>query len=252
MLFFPVIFALVSSFMSNKEILLGKILPSTFNFSNYFAATRSFPFGKFFANSILVSTFGMLSQLLVASMAAYAIVFVPLKNKKIIFGLILASMFIPADSIFIQNYLTIIRGQLLNTRIAMILPSIGTGMGVFLMVQNFRSLPKELIEAARVDGAGYFRIYYKVVLPLSKNVLTSWGMFSFLSLWNMYLWPLMVTTRNDARTVQIGLKMLTSDEANQWGVIMAAVILVILPSLMILFAGQKYIQKNLISGAVKG
>jgi sn-glycerol 3-phosphate transport system permease protein len=161
-------------------------------------------------------------------------------------------MFIPADSIFIQNYLTIIKAGLLNTRVAMIITQIGTGMGVFLMVQNFKTLPKELIEAARVDGAGWFRIYYTIVLPLSKNVLASWGMFSFLSLWNMYLWPLMVTTKNDSRTVQIGLKMLTSDEANQWGVIMAAVVLVVAPSLILLFTGQKYIQKNLVSGAVKG
>lgn len=232
--------------------MLGKNFPTSFNFSNYVAAMESFPLKKFFLNSIIVSVSGMLSQLFVASLAAYAIVFLPIKYKKYIFGIILASMFIPADSIFIQNYLTIIKAGLLNTRVAMIITQIGTGMGVFLMVQNFKTLPKELIEAARVDGAGWFRIYYTIVLPLSKNVLASWGMFSFLSLWNMYLWPLMVTTKNDSRTVQIGLKMLTSDEANQWGVIMAAVVLVVAPSLILLFTGQKYIQKNLVSGAVKG
>ena len=119
------------------------------------------------------------------------------------------------------------------------------------MLQQFKTLNKSLIEAAQIDGCSHFFIYSKIVMPLSKGVLSTWGIYSFLAMWNMYLWPLMVSTRPESRTIQIGLKMLKSEEETNFGRLMAGVILVIIPSLIILFLGQKQLQKGLTSGATK-
>ena len=145
----------------------------------------------------------------------------------------------------VPNYITILKAGLLNTRLAIVLPFLANGLGTFLMIQQFKTLNKSLIEAARIDGCSHFYIYTKIVMPLSKGILSTWGIYSFLNLWNMYLWPLMVSTKPESRTIQIGLKMLKSEEETNFGRLMAGVILVIVPSLIILFLGQKQLQKGL-------
>ena len=207
--------------------------------------------GKFFTNSLITSIAGMVSQVIICSMTAYAIVFIDFKNKKLVFLVVMLSMFIPWEAIFVPNYITILKAGLINTRLAIVLPFLANGLGTFLMIQQFKTLNKSLIEAAQIDGCSHFFIYSKIVMPLSKGVLSTWGIYSFLAMWNMYLWPLMVSTRPESRTIQIGLKMLKSEEETNFGRLMAGVILVIIPSLIILFLGQKQLQKGLTSGATK-
>ncbi|MGL5663254.1 MAG: carbohydrate ABC transporter permease, partial [Cetobacterium sp.] len=110
---------------------------------------------------------------------------------------------------------------------------------------------KSLIEASKIDGCSHIFIYLKIVLPLSKGILSTWGIYSFLNIWNMYLWPLMISTRPESRTIQIGLKMIKSEEGTNFGVLMAAVVIVIIPSLVVLFLGQSQLQKGMTSGGVK-
>lgn len=186
------------------------------------------------------------------SLAAYAFVYISFKNKKSIFILIIASMFIPADAIFIANFITILNMNVLNTYFAIVITGIASAAGIFFMIQNFKKIPFSLVEAARIDGAGHFRIYSRIIMPLSKPALATWGVFSFLSAWNAYLWPLMVTTRQESRVIQVGLKMLISEDGTDWGLIMAAVVVIIFPSILALLFGQKYLQKSMTSGAVKG
>ncbi|MGL4865442.1 carbohydrate ABC transporter permease, partial [Cetobacterium sp.] len=131
------------------------------------------------------------------------------------------------------------------------LPFLANGLGIFLMVQQFKTLNKSLIEASKIDGCSHIFIYLKIVLPLSKGILSTWGIYSFLNIWNMYLWPLMISTRPESRTIQIGLKMIKSEEGTNFGVLMAAVVIVIIPSLVVLFLGQSQLQKGMTSGGVK-
>ena len=166
--------------------------------------------------------------------------------------LILLSMFIPWEAIFIPNYITVLRLNLIDTKLAILLPFLTNGLGAFLMVQQFKSLSKSLIEAAQIDGCSHIYIYAKIVMPLSKSILGTWGVYSFLNLWNMYLWPLMTSTRPESRTIQIGLRMMNmSDGIADYGLIMAAVIMVTIPSLLVLFLEQTQLQKGITSGAVK-
>lgn len=250
-IFFPLIYTLLASFMPTSDIITGKIVPSSIEFENYKQLAHSFSMKRFLANSVLTSFFGMIIQVIICSMSAYGLVFIEFKAKKISYIVILLSMFIPWEAIFIPNYITILKWGLLNKRIAIVLPFLASGLGTFLMVQQFKTLNKSLIEAAKIDGCPQFYIYSKIVLPLSKGVISTWAIYSFLSLWNMYLWPLMVSTRPESRTIQIGLKMLKSEEETNFGRLMAGVVLVIVPSLLILFLGQKQLQKGLTSGAIK-
>lgn len=250
--FSPIIYAFLTSFMTNKEIMAGKIFPETFSLNNYKALKDKIPVGIFFYNSLIVSVLGMVFQILTCSLAAYAVIFIEFKGKKGMYLLILLSMFIPWEAIFIPNYITVLRLNLIDTKLAILLPFLTNGLGAFLMVQQFKSLSKSLIEAAQIDGCSHIYIYAKIVMPLSKSILGTWGVYSFLNLWNMYLWPLMTSTRPESRTIQIGLRMMNmSDGIADYGLIMAAVIMVTIPSLLVLFLGQTQLQKGITSGAVK-
>lgn len=250
--FSPIIYTFLTSFMTNKEIMAGKIFPETFSLNNYKTLKDKIPVGIFFYNSLVVSVLGMVFQILTCSLAAYAVVFIEFKEKKGMYLLILLSMFIPWEAIFIPNYITVLRLNLIDTKLAILLPFLTNGLGAFLMVQQFKSLSKSLIEAAQIDGCSHIYIYAKIVMPLSKSILGTWGIYSFLNLWNMYLWPLMTSTRPESRTIQIGLRMMNmSDGIADYGLIMAAVIMVTIPSLLVLFLGQTQLQKGITSGAVK-
>ncbi len=124
--------------------------------------------------------------------------------------------------------------------------------GTFLLRQTFKQIPIELKEASQIAGMGDFKFYLTVVLPVARTSLVTLGIYGFLTSWNMYLWPLLATTNDSVRTVQIGLKQLQSQETlNQWGVVMAGAVIVILPTLILLFLGQKKLQRGLAEGALK-
>lgn len=250
-MFFPIIYSLVASFMTTKDIMSGKFLPSEINFINYRELFKNIPIVQFFINSLVTSVIAMIFQVIICSLTAYALVFIEFKEKKLVFLLVMCSIFIPWEAIFIPNYFIILKMKLLNTKLGIILPFLANGLGIFLMVQQFKTLNKSLIEAAKIDGCNHSFIYLKIVLPLSKGILSTWGIYSFLNVWNMYLWPLMISTRPESRTIQIGLKMIKSEEGTNFGVLMSAVVLVIVPSLVVLFLGQGQLQKGMTSGAVK-
>lgn len=238
--------------MTGGEILSGKLLPSTFSFDNYIKVFDRLPLFNYLINSFVVSLGVMLGQLVVCSMAAYAFVFISFKGRDFIFFLFISTMMIPWEATMIPNFFTIQKLDWINTYQGMTLPFFALAFGTFLLRQHFKTIPKELHEASEIAGLSKLGFFFRVVLPVSKTSLVTLGAYGFLTTWNMYLWPLLVTTNNSVRTVQIGLKQLQSQEvATEWGVVMAGVIVVIIPTLLLLFLGQKQLQKGLTQGALK-
>ena len=250
--FFPVMYAFAISFMSGGEVLQGKLLPETITFENYVKVFERFPLLQYLFNSMIVSLIVMLGQLLVCSLAAYAFVFIPFKGRDFIFFLFISTMMIPWEATMIPNFLTIQKLGWINTYQGLTIPFFALAFGTFLLRQNFKTIPKELHEASQIAGLNPFAFFWRVVLPVSKTSLVTLGVYGFLTTWNMYLWPLLVTNDSSVRTVQIGLKQLQSQEvATEWGVVMAGVFIVIIPTLILLFLGQKQLQKGLIQGSIK-
>ncbi|MGN1401187.1 MAG: carbohydrate ABC transporter permease [Bacillus sp. (in: firmicutes)] len=251
-LFFPILYACMISFMTSGEILQGRFLPEMFHLDNYRKVFERLPLFHYLFNSFIISGSVMIGQLIVCSLAAYAFVFIPFKGRDVLFFLFISTMMIPWEATMIPNFLTILKLDWFNTYQGLTFPFFAAAFGTFLLRQNFLTIPKELHEASRIAGLGPFRFFLKVVLPVSKTSLVTLGVYAFLTTWNQYLWPLLVTTNDSVRTVQIGLKQLQTQEmASDWGVVMAGVMVVIIPTLILLFLGQKQLQKGLTQGAIK-
>jgi|SRR5690625_624885 len=252
-LFFPILYALSASFMNPAEIYAGKFLPSEVNFDAYRAVFDKVPLLHYLKVSFIMSSVVMLGQLVISSLSAYALVFIPFKGRNLIFLLFLSTMLIPWETTVIPNFLTVLHLDWLDSYPGLTIPFFAIPFGIFLLRQHFLTLPKELWESVQMDGCGRFRFYLQFVIPLSKSSLSALGIYGFLTTWNKYLWPLLITNSDQVRPVQIGLKMLIANESSSsWNLVMAAVILILLPTLVLLFVGMKYIREGLTAGAVKG
>ncbi|GAB2537768.1 sn-glycerol 3-phosphate transport system permease protein [Gracilibacillus alcaliphilus] len=252
-MFAPILYAFSVSFMSASDINNAAILPSSLSLDAYQEAANRIPLLQFLANSFLIATSVMIGQIILCSLAAYAFVFIPFKGKNVLFILLLSTMLIPFESTIVPNHVTMINLGWLDTYQSLIVPTIVTPFGVFLLRQHFLTMPKELWDAAQMDGCSYFRYYLSFALPLSKATLGALSIFAFISSWNSYLWPLIMTSNDNVRPIQIGLKMLVSSQAStNWPIVMAGAIIALVPTLIILFLGLKYIRRGLLSGSIKG
>ncbi|MEF7437076.1 carbohydrate ABC transporter permease [Paenibacillus lautus] len=251
---FPLLYTLSTSLMSEAEsaVYPPPLLPEAVNLSNFAKVIDTIPVLTFIGNSLVVSIAIMLGQIVTASLAAYAFAFLRFPGKTLLFSLFLATMMIPWEVIMIPNYLTVKSLNWLDTYQGLIIPFLATAFGTFLLRQTFLQLPKELFEAARVDGCGHVRIFLSMVLPLSIPGIATLGVYSFLNNWNMYLWPLLTTNRVEMRTVQIGIGMLQFEEMNSWNLILSGVLLLLLPSLLLLALGLKPLVSGITAGALKG
>ncbi|MEC0205218.1 carbohydrate ABC transporter permease [Paenibacillus lautus] len=251
---FPLLYTLSTSLMSEAEsaVYPPPLLPEAINLSNFAKVIDTIPVLTFIGNSLVVSIAIMLGQIVTASLAAYAFAFLRFPGKTLLFSLFLATMMIPWEVIMIPNYLTVKSLNWLDTYQGLIIPFLATAFGTFLLRQTFLQLPKELFEAARVDGCGHIRIFLSMVLPLSIPGIATLGVYSFLNHWNMYLWPLLTTNRVEMRTVQIGIGMLQFEEMNSWNLILSGVLLLLLPSLLLLALGLKPLVRGITAGALKG
>lgn len=249
---FPIFYAFMISFMQGGEVLKGNLIPNSFTFANYMTAFEKVPLIRYLWNSFFVSAIVMIGQLIVSSLAAFAFVFIPFKGREFIFFLFISTMMIPWEATMVPNFLLVQKLGWINEYTSLTIPFFALAFGTFLMRQQFKTIPKELFEASQVAGISRFRFFWNIVVPVSKTSFITLGIYSFLTTWNMYLWPLLVTNNESVRTVQIGLKQLQSQEiSTEWGVVMAAVVVVILPTLILLFLGQKRLQKGLTQGAIK-
>jgi sn-glycerol 3-phosphate transport system permease protein len=166
--------------------------------------------------------------------------------------IVLATMMIPVDAIIIANYLTISQFRLNDSYLGMVAPYLTSAMGIFLMRQCFLTIPRELHEAAIIDGCRDLRFLLKIVLPISQPAIASLGVYIFIQTYNQFLWPLLVTNSNRMRTVQIGMSILKEAEAVDYGIVLAGAVLILIPSVLVFVIGQEYLVKGMTAGAVKG
>ncbi len=249
---FPIAFSLALSFTPLTDIINGRYLPDGLYLENYVNAFAAQPFAQFIFNSAVVGVVGTALQLVFSVLAAYALVFIPFGGKRIIFLIIMATMMIPAELLVVTNFQTIRSLGLVDTYAGLILPGVATTFGIFLYRQNMLQIPSELKEASDVAGLGRVRFFWRVVLPMVKNTTITLAIYFFLVTWNAYLWPLVSTTNNSVRTVQIGLRTLSSSEGlSDFGMMAAGAVITSIPTLLLIFFGQKRLQEGMTKGAIK-
>ena len=250
----PILYCLCSSFLTDKELYAGKIIPTSLYVENYTEALRLAPLFRYILNSLIVALTCTFLQLLTGSLAGYAFGILEFKGKNVIFLFFLATMMIPGNAIIISNYLTVSSWGLIkaNTLWVLIIPYMTSAFCVFNLRQAYKSLPRDLNEAALIDGANSFQFFYKVGVPLTLPSLGAAGIQTFLSVWNQYLWPLLTTNTIKNRTVQVGIGILQDAEGQSYGVIMAGTMIVMIPTLLVFVFGQKTLITGLTAGAVKG
>ncbi|MCC6793076.1 MAG: carbohydrate ABC transporter permease [Thermomicrobiales bacterium] len=235
-------------------------IPRHPRWSNFRTAWESAPFDRFYINSMITTFLGAALEITNATLSAYALAFLRFPFKNVIFVMLLAALMIPQQVTILPNYVffgatvyDLIGESWVNTYQAIILPGASVAFGTFLMRQSFLGLPREVLDAAKVDGAGHLRTLWDVVLPMARPVLVTFGLISVVSKWNDYLWPLVITQTENMRTLTVGISSFFDQEGNtDWGVVMAATIFVILPLLFIFMFVQRFIIDGLTAGATKG
>lgn len=216
---------------------------------NYKNALKAQPFYRFFLNTLFVSITVTAVSLFFASLAAYAFAFFNFPGKNIVFLMILGTMMLPQQALLIPNYIMLSKMHWINTYLALTVPWLASAYAVFFLRQFFMQLPKDLFEAAIIDGCTRFGFYWRVALPLCKPSLVTMGVFSFLSNWNAFVWPLIVTNDTNLRVIQVGLSYFSSDAGNEWGQLMAASTMTILPLVIMYFFAQKqFVESSATSG----
>ncbi|MDE2747977.1 MAG: carbohydrate ABC transporter permease [Chloroflexota bacterium] len=241
----PVIWTLVTSFRPEAALQrnLASLIPYPFTTENWAFILKSSQLWKWLGNSAFVSTTHTLAQLTVCSLAAYAFARLDFYFKRPLYILVLIGLMVPFEATFLPVYLLFSNLKLHNTLIALILPGIASSFAVFLLTQFFRGIPLELEEAAMMDGAGRFRIFLIVIVPLSTPVITALAIFTFLGNWNSYLWPIISATSSDVYTIVIGLRKLNQawGDVNFYGRDMAAAVFTALPIIIFFFVFQRRI-----------
>jgi sn-glycerol 3-phosphate transport system permease protein len=250
---FPVYYLVVGAFMTNSDLAVypPALVPHHLTTGNFAGAARSVPLVRQYLNSALVSGLITVAQLVTSILAAYALVFLPLRRRGAVFGVFLATLMVPGEAVIIPNYLTLSDWGLADSYAGLVLPFLASAFGTFMLRQAFRQFPAELRDAARIDGAGHWRFLWRILVPLNKPTVAAVSIYVFLSAWNQYFWPLIITRSAEMQTLQIGLSSLHDADATDPGLILAGVLLSVLPTLLLVVFGQRFIVRGLTAGAVR-
>lgn len=251
---FPLIYAVLmalkpSAELYNPDSILFPQNPTLTNFVDVFSIA---PLGRYILNSIIVATSVTILQILTSLLAGFAFRFVNFKGSKLVYALILSTMMVPGEAVIISQFLMVSGWGLNDSIIVLILPFMASAFNIFLCTQALQNFPYEIYESAKIDGCKDLRFVFEIMFPLLRPTLGSMAVQSFLAGWNMYMWPLLVTNNDNARTVQIGISMLNSVDSQSLVLMVAGVIISMIPSLAIFIIGSKNMVKGLTAGAVKG
>ncbi|WP_016698638.1 carbohydrate ABC transporter permease [Actinoalloteichus spitiensis] len=253
-LLFPVVFTLVGSFLPKSELVSypPRLTSGAWTTANYEGVVHSVPLLRQYLNSLLVSGLIMVGHLVTATLSAYAFVFLRVPGRRPLFWLFLSTMMIPWEAIVIPNYLLVVSLGLASSYPALVLPFLANGFGTFLMRQAFLRFPSQLRDAATIDGCGHLRFLLTILVPMSKPVLAALAVWAFLSGWNQFLWPLLVSNSSpELYTLQIGINYLRAVDTNQPGQVLAGITLALVPTLLLVLVGQRWLVRGFTAGAVK-
>jgi sn-glycerol 3-phosphate transport system permease protein len=250
---FPVYYTIAGSVMGPGDIASSppSLFPHSLTFGNYRGVFHAIPLGRQYLNSAIVAVLITAAQLICAVLSAYAFVFLALPFARTFFAVFLLTLMVPWESIIIPNFLFMADHQLRNTYPALVLPFLAGGFGTFLLRQSFRTFPVELRDAATLDGASHGRFLFSILVPLSRPALASVGIFVFLSAWNQFFWPLLITDSPKMQTLQIGLASLNDAESANPGLILAGVTLALIPTALLVAFGQRFLIRGLTAGAIR-
>ena len=251
---FPLIYCFLSSFKTPSEFLDPKLLPSSFlNLDNYKAALERGNLLRYILNSFVIAFLGSAIRLIFSILAAYVFAFYDFKGKNVVFFMILGTMMIPSDVLLATNYLTVSRLHLLNTYMGVMVVSFVSASATFMLRQRFKTIPRDMREAASMDGYGDLWFILRVLLPITRPVVTTLFVQSFISLWNSYLWPLIVTASSpEMRTVMVGITRLNSWEDENYQLVMAGVVISLIPSIILFLIMRRSLRKGGLEGSLVG
>ena len=253
-LMFPILYAINVSFMDPAQILTlpPSFFPTQVTLENYQTVFQTTTLGRYMINSLILAGCSSVMRIIVASLAAFAFSFFKFPGRNVLFMFCLGTIMIPADVVLVTNYRTISNLGLINTYVGMMSVFCVSAMNIFMMRQNFLTFSKSLQDAAYIDGCGNFKFFLRILLPTSLPVLTTVFISSFISTWNTYLWPLLVTNDPAMRTVQVGVTTLNFSEGNTYGPVMAASVLIMIPTVLVFLIFRKQIVSGMMGGSVKG
>jgi multiple sugar transport system permease protein len=241
-------------------------LPRLWKWANYTQAMQAAAFGRYFINTVIYAVVVTASNLLLCSMAAYAFARLRFRGRNLLFILTLGTMMVPGQVTMVPVFILLKRWPfvggndwlglgghgLLNTYVGLVLPGAVGAFGIFLLRQFFMTLPRELEDAARIDGCSEAGIYWRIILPLSTPALATLGIFTFTAAWNEFLWPLLITSKDSMRTLQLGLQVFQTQYTTRWDLLMAGTVVVTLPVLFLFLAGQRYFTRGIALSGIKG
>ncbi|MFN8379747.1 MAG: carbohydrate ABC transporter permease [Anaerolineae bacterium] len=252
----PFAWMLSTSLKSQQYILTTtpQLIPNPITFESYQALSEKIDLPRIFFNSIFVAVVGTGGQILIAAMAAFAFSRITWRGRNVVFVLYLATMMIPSVVLVLPQFILVRQLGWMNSYAALIVPGLFSAFGTFLLRQSFLTLPRDFEEAAFVDGANYWTIFWRISLPLSKPALATLAIFSFMGWWNSYLWPLFVARKDEMMTLPVALASLQGGPRalTEWNIVMAGSVVAVLPILIVYLVAQRWFVSGVVSSGIKG
>ncbi len=251
---FPFFWMISASFQTLQETIAvpPTLIPGQINLDNFKEVFKVVHVWQYLRNSLIVCISVVFLQYLIIVPAAYSLAKIDCKAKPLLFGLVMVGQMIPQQITFLPVYFMFSKLKLMDTYTALIIPFISNPFGIFLLRQYFMQVPSEVIEAAKLDNAGELKIMFKIMMPMAKSALVTIGLLSFISNWNGYFWPLIMTNKDAFRTLPIGISLLKdADSLQRWNVIMAGNLLLVLPMLLLYIFASKKIRNAFVYSGIK-
>lgn len=243
------------SFSQNNEIFSypPSIFPKSWTFKNYLSVFSSIPVARYFLNSLFVSIVTTIGQVIISAFAGYAFARLKFRGSDFLFFIILITMMIPPQVNIIPLFFLMRELHLIDTYQALIIPGFFGGFGIFMFRQFFLNLPKELEDSSKIDGCNVINTFLKISLPLAMPTIATLAIFTFISSWNSFMWPLIVTNSDSMRTLPVGLAVFKGSfrEITIWGDLLACAVICTVPTILVFLAGKKYFLTNLLQGSLK-
>lgn len=249
----PFLFSVSISFNANQDVFRWpiRLLPEEWTIQNYLDIWEDLPFGIWLFNSVVITLVQTVSNVFFAALAGFTFARLRFPGRNFIFSLFLASLMIPGIIMLVPKFLILNELRLINTYTALILPGLINIVNIFLMKQFFETIPRDLEDAARIDGCGYFRMFWQIFLPISKPALAAVAIYSFQGSWNEFLWPVIVSITEEMFTLPVGMAFLRHEFKVQWPLLMAGTVLISIPTMIIFLVFQRHFVQGIATSGMK-